>query len=44
MDADFIGLEVMDVFNAAIGRQNIRGDYAFRKAVRHAAMPAAQAC
>ncbi|KAK9826838.1 hypothetical protein WJX81_006320 [Elliptochloris bilobata] len=32
VDADFIGLEVLDVFNAAIGRQNIRPEYTFRKA------------
>lgn len=43
VDADFVGLEVLDVFNAAIGRQNIRADYTFRKAVRPAAMYAAQA-
>lgn len=34
VDADYIGLLVLDVFNAAIGRQNIRSEYTFRNAVR----------
>ncbi len=34
VDADYIGLLVLDVFNAAIGRQNIRSEYTFRSAVR----------
>ncbi len=34
VDADFIGLLVLGVFNAAIARQNIRPQYSFRAAVR----------
>ena len=38
VDADFIGLLVLGVFNAAIARQNIRPQYSFRAAVRPASL------
>jgi len=44
VDADFIGLLVLGVFNAAIARQNIRPQYSFRAAVRaRSALPPAPA-